>query len=112
MKKAKQANVSDFMKSFDLTAGVSQLLSGMFDFKLDYSISQRKLVEFGQIFSRAISMNMIVDLSNSDYSPGLIDGAIEHLKHETRQLLSSFSGRNNVKVIEDYQMKSDWFQFA
>lgn len=112
MKKAKQANVSDFMKSFDLTAGASQLLSGMFDFKLDYSISQRKLVEFGQILSRAISMNMIVNLGNSDYSPGLIDGAIEHLKHETRQLLSSFSGRNNVKVIEDYQMKSDWFQFA
>ncbi len=112
MRKAKESNLNAFLKSFDLTSQAAQSVSGLFDFKMDYSIPQRKMVEFGKIISRVISIDMVVELSNKGYSPDLIDGAIKHLKHETQNLLSSFSANNDVKVIETYQSGSDWFSFA
>jgi len=112
MRKAKQSNMKEFIQSFELTKNAAKLFDDTFNFNIDYSIPQRKLVELGQIISRVISMDMVVELSNKGFAVALIDNALEHLKLETQTFLSSYSGNNTVKVKEDYQPNSDWFTFA
>ncbi|MCT4588103.1 MAG: acyl-CoA/acyl-ACP dehydrogenase [Carboxylicivirga sp.] len=112
MRKAKQANLFDFMKSFDLTSNAANLVKDLFNFDLDFSIPQRKMVELGQVLSRVISMEHVVALSNKGFSEKLIDGTIVHLRQEMQQLLASFNVNNETKVIEDYKGKSDWLSFV
>lgn len=112
MRKLKQTNVLEFINGFSLTANVGKLVEDLFNFNLNFSIPQRKMVQFGQIFSRAISLERVLELSNAGFSSKLIDGAIIHLRHEMQQLLSAFEASNESKVIEDYRASSDWWSFA
>ncbi len=112
MRKLKQTNVSEFINGFSLTANAGKLVGELFNFNLNFSIPQRKLVQFGQIFSRAISLERVIELSNAGFSSQLIEGAIINLRHEMQQLLSAFNASNDSKVVEDYSSKSDWLLFA
>jgi hypothetical protein len=100
------------MKSFDLTSNAANLVKDLFNFDLDFSIPQRKMVELGQVLSRVISMEHVVALSNKGFSEKLIDGTIVHLHQEMQQLLASFNVNNETKVIEVYKGKSDWLSFV
>ncbi|WP_439182463.1 acyl-CoA dehydrogenase family protein [Carboxylicivirga taeanensis] len=112
MRKLKQTNVLEFINGFSLTANSGKLVDDLLNFNLNFSIPQRKLVQFGQIFSRAISLDRVTELGNAGFSSQLIDGAIVNLRHEMKQLISAFTASNESKVIEDYRAKSDWWSFA
>ncbi|TRX66578.1 acyl-CoA dehydrogenase family protein [Carboxylicivirga sp. M1479] len=112
MRKAKQGNLLEFLKTYDITANAAKEVKELFNFELDYSIPQRKLVEMGQILSRVISLDHVLQLANEGFSRELIDGAITHLKHDMKQLLASFNVKNKTNVIEDYSASSDWLNFA
>ncbi len=112
MRKAKPANVMDFINSFELTASVGEVVKDMFGFKLKDSLSQRKLVELGQIFGRLISLEQVLKLSNKGFSDKLIDGAVAYLRQDIQQLLSSFSVDNQTKALEEYRQQSDWLAFV
>ncbi|MBK3516770.1 acyl-CoA dehydrogenase family protein [Carboxylicivirga marina] len=112
MRKAKQGNLLDFIKSFELTANAASLVKDLFNFELDFNVPQRKLVELGQILSRVISLEHVLVLSDKGFSEKLIDGTVSHLRQEMQTLLSSFNVNNETKVIEDYQSNSDWLMYT
>ncbi|MCU4154408.1 acyl-CoA/acyl-ACP dehydrogenase [Carboxylicivirga sp. A043] len=112
MKKAKQVNLLEFIKSFELTSNAAHLVRDLFNFELNYSVPQRKLVDLGKILSRVISLEHVMDLSNKGFSAKLIDGAAVHLRQEMQQLLSSFNAKNESRVIEDYQQNTDWLLYT
>jgi len=112
MRKAKQTNLLEFINTFELTTEASKQVKDLFDFNLDLAMPQRKLVDLGQILGRVISLDQVLALSNKGFSAPLIDGAIAHLRQEMQALLSSFSGNNDTKVIEDYRGRADWLTFV
>jgi len=112
MKKAKQTNLFDFLETFALTQRASQQVKDLLSFNLNMEMQQRKLVELGQMISRVISVDQVLNLSDKGFSNDLISNATTYLRQEINQLKSSFSFGNTVHVIEDYQADTDWLGFA
>ncbi len=112
MRKAKQSNLFDFIKSFELTAEASTVVKDLLNFNLNLAMPQRKLVDLGQMLGRVISLNQVLDLANKGFSSQLIDGATTNLRQEIQTLIASFNGNNKTKVIEDYKGNTDWMAFV
>lgn len=112
MRKAKLNNLFEFFKTFDLTEQASGFVKDVINFKVDYNMPQRKMVELGQVIGRIVSMQQVIDLSNKGFDTQLIDGAMKYLRQEIVGLLSVFQFSNKVEVIEDYQSDSNWLNFV
>ncbi len=112
MKKAGQTNLSKFLNTFDLTKHAHTHVKDLLNITLDLEMPQRKLVDLGQILARVISLDQVLRLQGKGFSPELAKGAINYLRQEISQLLSSFQFKNTTQVIEDYQVSSDWQRFV
>nr|WP_321353760.1 acyl-CoA dehydrogenase family protein [uncultured Draconibacterium sp.] len=112
MKRAKERNLFQFLKSFDLTDKAVHFVKSQVDFNLDLQIPQRKLVEMGKIIGRVISLNQVLDLSEKGFNKELIDGSVAFLQQEITKLMSAFNFRNNEKVVDGYDENTSWLNFV
>jgi len=112
MKKAKEGNLFRFLKDFNLTQKSASFFKDMLDFELDTNLTQRKMVELGQVIGRVVSYEMVINLGEKGFRPDLIDNGLTMLKQEISSLMSSFKYPNQTKLIEDYQDNSSWFSFV
>jgi len=79
---------------------------------VDMQYPQRKLVEFGQVISRIVSMDMVLALEERGFRKDLIDGAILSLKQEVSTLLSTFHFENSSQVVVEYNDGSFWLDYS
>ncbi|HPE76652.1 MAG TPA: acyl-CoA dehydrogenase family protein [Draconibacterium sp.] len=112
MKRAKENNLYQFLKEFDLSKMASEYLKEMTNFNLDFQMQQRKLVELGKVVGRVISLNQVLDLAKKGFREDLIEGGITMLKQDISKLISAFSFNNKTDVIEGYQENSSWLNFV
>ena len=111
MKKAKENNLYQFLKHFHLTSQSSLSMKEILDFDLNMELSQRKMVELGQILGRIVSFEMVINMGNNGYRSDLIANALHFLKQEISALFQSFNFSNEIQVVEDYQEESNWMNF-
>jgi alkylation response protein AidB-like acyl-CoA dehydrogenase len=112
MKKAKEGNLFQFLKGFNLTTKSAVFLKEMLDFELDTNLPQRKLVELGQVIGRIVSVEMVINLGEKGFRSDLISNGITMLNQEITALMSNFKHQNQTSVIEDYQDDSLWLNFV
>ena len=112
MKRAKERNLFQFLKGFDLTDKAVHFVKSQVDFNLDLQIPQRKLVEMGKIIGRVISMNQVLDLSEKGFNKELIDGSVTFLQQEITKLMSAFTFKNEEKVVDGYEENTSWLNFV
>ena len=112
MKKAKESNLFKFLKSLDLTSKSSLSLKDILDFELNTSLTQRKMVELGQVIGRVVSFNMVLNLEEKGFRTDLIENGLTMLKQDIVSLMSSFKFRNETNLVEDYQGNSSWLNFV
>jgi hypothetical protein len=112
MKKTKESNLFQFLKGFDLTSKSALFLRKVIDFELDSNISQRKMVELGQVLGRIVSFEMVINLGEKGFRSDLINNGLSMLNQEISTLISSFNHQNDTFVIEDYQDNSSWLSFV
>ena len=112
MKKTKESNLFQFLKSFNLTSKSASFLKDMLDFELDTNLPQRKMVELGQVLGRIVSFEMVINLGEKGFRSELIENGLTMLSQEIVSLMSSFKHQNETKLIEDYQDNSSWFNFV
>lgn len=112
MKRAKERNLFQFLKGFDLTDKAVHFVKTQVDFKLDLQIPQRKLVEMGKIIGRVISLNQVLELSEKGFNKELIDGSVTFLQQEITKLMSVFNYTNSEKVVDGYQENTSWLNFV
>ena len=112
MKRAKERNLFQFLKGFDLTDKAVHFVKSQVDFNLDLQIPQRKLVEMGKIIGRVISMNQVLDLSEKGFNKELIDGSVTFLQQEITKLMSAFTFKNEEKVVDGYDENTSWMNFV
>nr|WP_320020540.1 acyl-CoA dehydrogenase family protein [uncultured Draconibacterium sp.] len=112
MKRAKERNLFQFLKGFDLTDKAVHFVKSQVDFNLDLQIPQRKLVEMGKIIGRVISMNQVLDLSEKGFNKELIDGSVAFLQQEITKLMSAFTFKNEEKVVDGYDENTSWLNFV
>jgi len=112
MKRAKENNLYQFLKDYDLSSKAAEYIKELTNFNLDFQMQQRKLVEMGQVIGRVISLNQVLDLGNKGFNKDLIEGGITMLQQDISKLISKFSFNNNKEVIEGYEENSSWLNFV
>ena len=112
MKKTRESNLFQFLKNFNLTSKSASFLKDMLDFELDTNLSQRKMVELGQVLGRIVSFEMVINLGEKGFRSDLIDNGLAMLNQEIVSLMSSFKHQNQTKLVEDYQDNSSWLNFV
>lgn len=112
MKKTKESNLFQFLKDFDLTTKSALFLRKILDFELNSTISQRKMVELGQVLGRIVSFEMVINLGEKGFRTDLINNGLSMLNQEISTLISSFNHQNDTFVVEDYQDNSSWLNFV
>jgi alkylation response protein AidB-like acyl-CoA dehydrogenase len=110
MKTAKENSLYKFFNGY--TALAAERIKRTINFELDTHFTQRKLVEFGQIISRIISMDLVLQLENKGFRSDLIENAVIVLKQEIQTLLNSFHFENKTQVIVEYEENSMWFNLT
>lgn len=112
MKKTKESNLFKFLKSFDLTSKSAASLKELFDFELNTNLSQRKMVELGQVIGRVVSFEMVINLGEKGFRNDLINNGLNMLKQEIVSMMSNFNFKNETNLVEDYQDNSSWLNFV
>lgn len=110
MKTAKEKNLYRFLMQYASRA--SSRIKELVNFDPEAGLIQRKLVEFGQIISRIVSMDLVLYLEEKGFRKDLVDNTIIVLKQEISSLLSVFHFGNNTKAIVDYQEGSSWYDLT
>jgi alkylation response protein AidB-like acyl-CoA dehydrogenase len=112
MKKAKEGNLFQFLKNFNLTEKSASFLKDKLDFELNMNLPQRKLVELGLVIGRIVSHEMVINLGEKGFRSDLINNGLTMLNQEIDSLMSSFRHQNQTMVVEDYQDDSSWLSFV
>ncbi len=110
MRTAKETSFYQFLKGYATRA--SERIKELVRFDLNIELSQRKLVELGQIISRIVSMDLVLYLGEKGFRKDLIDNTLIILKQDISTLLNSFHFENNTKVIVEYNEESNWLDFS
>ena len=110
MKNAKEKSLYQFLKGF--SSHTADRIRDMVSFDVDTQFPQRKLVEFGQVISRIISMDLVLHLEEKGFRKDLIDNAIHTLKQDISSLLNTFHFQNSNNVVVDYEEDSFWLDFS
>ena len=108
MKQESEYNLFLLLNKFPLTQKAAPLFKDVLNFKIDTQISQRKLVEIGQIVSRVIVLEMLFDLEQKGFRQDMINNAIDVLRKDIAGLIGHYSFKDITQVIEDYQNNSSW----
>jgi alkylation response protein AidB-like acyl-CoA dehydrogenase len=110
MKAAKEKNLFNFLRQYASRA--SSRIKELVNFDPEAGLMQRKLVEFGQIISRIVSMDLVLYLEEKGFRKDLVDNTIIILRQDISNLLSVFHFRNNTKPIVDYLEGSEWYDLG
>jgi len=111
MRQKKEMNPFKFLKEYELTSKASDYLKDALSFELADNLSQRKLVDFGQIMSRVITMEFVINLSERGFRPELISSCLEQLKEEIVQKLHGFHSEIANNAVEDFGEGTTWQSF-
>jgi hypothetical protein len=108
MKTAREKSFYRFLQTYASRAAgrVKELVN----FDPEAGLIQRKLVEFGQVISRIVSMDLVLHLEEKGFRKDLVDNALVVLKQEISSLITAFHYRNNVRVVVDYNEGSNWYE--
>lgn len=112
MKRAKESNLFQFLKEYDLTQRAADYVKELMNFDLNMEMQQRKCVGMGKVIARTICMNQVLELAQKGYRKDLIEGAMAMLHQDVSKLMAGFSFSNRSSVIEDYEENSRWIDFA
>lgn len=112
MKRTQEKNLFQFLADYDLTSRASHYLKNLVNFDLNFQIPQRKLVEFGRITSRIISMNQVLQIADKGFRKDLAENCINTLKREIAVLLAGFSDPLQLCVVEAYEENSSWLKYV
>jgi alkylation response protein AidB-like acyl-CoA dehydrogenase len=109
MLRTKQSNLFSFLSTHNLTAKAAIALKDVLNFDLKHQLSQRKLTELGEIISRIVATDLVINLSDSGFQPDLIRNAMTNLKQEIAALVNGYKQDNTSTFIEGYEEQKSWF---
>jgi hypothetical protein len=56
-------------------------------------------------------MDMVIKLGDAGFRNDLVDGAVSLLRQDISTLVSQFAYLQTTRVVEDYQIDSNWSKF-
>lgn len=112
MRRMKEANLYEYLKSFDLTERAADYFKETLNFSIDPKMPQRKLVDLGQVLGRVISMDLTIRLGERGFHADLIANTLNVLKQDVDALVTRFQTSMAPAYVEDYPEDSAWLSFV
>jgi acyl-CoA dehydrogenase len=112
MRKQKVMNLLDFFESYNLTERAADYFKSLVNFKVDFDLPQRKVVDLGKIISKVIAANHVVTLGSKGFRGDLIQESIETIRHDIAMLVSSYKFQTQTAPVVEYQENSSWLKFS
>lgn len=109
MRKAKQPNLVEFLKTYPNTAGSVHYFSNSLNFNLDGSINQRDTVTLGRMIARVISFQFVLNMEG--YNAELVDITRQHMAMDINMFAGQYNSNNTANPLIDYSASSDWTNF-
>lgn len=111
MKREKQNNFADYLKSYGLTNRVAGYYQKSLDFELNSNLLQRQTVDLGKIIARLVNLQYVDEMVAKGFSPDLYDNCRKHIEMDIKALATNVIDFNDAKPLTDYSHKSDWADF-
>jgi len=111
MKKKKTTHLASYLALNPCTENAAKIYQSVFDFTMDTSLSQRKMIDFGKIIARVVTVNDLLDLNNAGFNQGITDNTIELVRQDIVSLLASMNHHKGTLAQEDMTTKTDWMDF-
>ncbi len=110
MKSAKETRLFNYLKHY--TPAIFERLRDLTSFEIDFQLSQRKLVELGQVVSRIYAMQLVANMGEKGFRNDLLENAFNMLRQELSTLINNLRFENKTVIVEDYESNSYWFDLA
>src|SRR5690625_7051580 len=91
MRKTKESNLYQFLKSYSLTKQSADYFKDVTDFKVDQKMAQRKLVQLGRALSRMVSMDMVFKLGEHGFNSDMIANSLKVIRNEIKTTIASYT---------------------
>ncbi len=110
MKQKNETNPFLFLSEYIHSKQAALVVKEQLDFNINLQLNQRKQIEFGKIISRIISIEMVINIGNSNFRKDLVSNSIAMLQTEISGLIGNFKQIEFTNVIEDYKENSSWYK--
>jgi alkylation response protein AidB-like acyl-CoA dehydrogenase len=111
MRKTQVNNLYDFFKGYVHTDKSIEYFKDLFNFEVDFKMTQRNLVQLGKSIGRLITMNLTIDLGVKGFNADLISNSLKVLQNEIQTSITSYKQNLSPIVIEDYKEGSSWLNY-
>jgi alkylation response protein AidB-like acyl-CoA dehydrogenase len=108
MRKMQITNLHEFLKNYPHTEKSIDYFKTLFNFEVDFKMSQRKLVQLGKAIGRLITMNLTIDIGLRGFNSDLTTNSLKVIQTEIHTILTSFKQKLAPVVVDDYQNGSSW----
>ena len=108
MRRAKQSNLLEFLKTYPLTEIAADRFSSSVNINIDSSLKQRDLVVIGKILARIICLQFVLNMNAKGFNQGLVDITTEHMQMDVSMLIGQFTNRVKTDPLLEYQENADW----
>lgn len=108
MRSAKEKSLFAFLKEYLHTNKAAEYFREQLRFSIDIQLPQHKMVELGQVISRLVSMNMVINMGERGFRKELVTNALLTLQKEITEKLSAYRCPLVPLVVDGYQEHSTW----
>jgi len=110
MKKMQVINLQDFIKGYENTEKTIDYFKELFNFNIDFNMTQRKMVELGRAISRLIIMNLTIDLGSKGFNKEMITNSLIVIQQEVRAIVSTYKFKGKPEIIPEFD-NSSWLSY-
>jgi len=112
MKMVKESHLATFLARHELTSLAADRLGIRLDFSIDTALSQRKLVELGEVVSRIVAMNLVARLGERGFDKKRLDSSLAILEQDISVRLAGYRHKHQTAHIEPEQEHPSWQMFV
>ncbi|WP_353197281.1 acyl-CoA dehydrogenase family protein [Parapedobacter defluvii] len=109
MRKAKEACLLSFLKTYDRTNLSTDFFKSQLNFNIDAALKQRDLVTLGSMIARVISFQLVLDMKG--FNPQLVEITRQYILRDLAMFHGQLNEKNDADPILDYETNSDWAAF-
>jgi Acyl-CoA dehydrogenase, C-terminal domain len=109
---ARESHLGRFLGDFELTGNAAARVKKLLDFSVAPDLAQRKLVELGQVVSRLVALELVLQLGERGFSRQLIDASCATLEQELAGLLAHYRVANLSELVELDGAHPSWRDFC
>jgi alkylation response protein AidB-like acyl-CoA dehydrogenase len=112
MRRAKERNLYDHLKTEDLTHRAADYFEDTLDFEVDFSLPQRKMVDLGRILGRVLTMEMVIEMGDRGFRSDLISNCLDAFQARVDGMLTAYHNFSLPTAVEDYVDGSSWLDYV